>query len=73
MPHWRVDLIGKNLQHVGTVEAGTDGAAIEAAMRRAVIELVLRSKVVWRRSSVIAARSEQGLSRLASIAHPILG
>ena len=46
MPRWRVDLIGKKLQHVGTVEATSEREAIEAAMKELRIEPVLRSKVV---------------------------
>ena len=31
MPRWRVDYQGKKLQHLGMVEADTDGEAVEKA------------------------------------------
>jgi hypothetical protein len=46
MPRWRVDLIGKKLQHVGTVRAPNEPEAIEAAIKELRIDPVLRSKVV---------------------------
>ena len=29
MPRWRVDIVGKKLEHIGTVEARTEQEAIE--------------------------------------------
>jgi 1,2-phenylacetyl-CoA epoxidase PaaB subunit len=46
MPRWRVDVIGKRLQHVGTVEAATDREAIEAAIKNFRVERMLRDKLV---------------------------
>ena len=33
MPRWRVDYLGKELQHLGTVEAADEKAAIAEAAR----------------------------------------
>jgi hypothetical protein len=46
MPRWRVDLIGKKLQHVGTVEATTEAEAIEAAVTELRIQPALRFKIM---------------------------
>jgi hypothetical protein len=34
MPHWRVDIIRKEADHLGTVEADTKEEAIEKAAKR---------------------------------------
>jgi hypothetical protein len=46
MPRWRVDLMGKKLQHVGTVEAANEKAAIEIAIKELRIDPVLRFKLM---------------------------
>jgi hypothetical protein len=45
MPRWRVDIIGKNLQHVGTVEAANEREANEAAFKALSLEPALRNKL----------------------------
>ena len=45
MPHWRVDIIGKKLQHVGTVEAAGEREALEEAIKRFDVRPALRSKL----------------------------
>jgi hypothetical protein len=44
MARRHIDLIGKKLQHVGTVEAATEQQAIESAVRG--IEPALRTKLM---------------------------
>ena len=46
MPRWRIDLIGKKLQHVGTVEAATEADAIETAIRELRIAPALRFELM---------------------------
>jgi hypothetical protein len=46
MARWRIEIIGKHLQHIGTVEADSEREAIEAAIKELRIDPVLRSKVV---------------------------
>ncbi len=46
MARWRLDLIGKKLQHVGTVDANTEQEAIEAAVKFFRIEPALRFKLM---------------------------
>jgi hypothetical protein len=46
MPRWRIDLIGKRLQHVGTVEAATWTDAVEAAVKELGVDPALRDKLV---------------------------
>jgi hypothetical protein len=43
--HWRVDIIGKKLQHVGTVEAGNEREALAEAIKRFEIRPALRAKI----------------------------
>ena len=46
MRRWRVDLIGKKLQHVGRVEASTEADAIETAIKELRIAPALRFKLM---------------------------
>ena len=46
MTRWRVDLIGKKLQHVGTIEARTEQEAIEEVVALFRIAPALRDKLV---------------------------
>ncbi len=46
MARWRVDLIGKKLRHVGTIEAKTSDEAIDEAARLFGIEPSVRDKLV---------------------------
>jgi hypothetical protein len=46
MARWRVDLIGKKLQHVGTVEARSEQEAIEEVVALFGVQPVLRDKLV---------------------------
>lgn len=46
MPRWRVDLIGKKLQHVGTVEAANEREALAEAIKVFDVRPALRSKLV---------------------------
>jgi hypothetical protein len=46
MARWRVDLIGKKLRHVGTIEAGTAEDAINEAAKLFQIEPIVRDKLV---------------------------
>jgi hypothetical protein len=46
MPQWRIDLIGKKLQHVGTIEAATEREAIEAAVKDPGVAPALRGKLI---------------------------
>ena len=45
MAKWRVDLIGKKLQHVGTVEARTEQEAIDEVAKLFRIAPALRDKL----------------------------
>jgi hypothetical protein len=46
MARWRVDIIGKKLRHIGTIEAATETEAVETAIKELRIEPGHRSKVV---------------------------
>jgi 1,2-phenylacetyl-CoA epoxidase PaaB subunit len=46
MPRWRVDLIGKKLQHVGTVDAANEREARAEAIKIFEVRPALRSKLV---------------------------
>ena len=45
-PRWRIDLIGKKLQHVGTIEARTELEAIEEAAKLFRIAPAVRDKLI---------------------------
>jgi hypothetical protein len=45
MPRWRVDLIGKKLQHVGTLEAWTEQEAVEEVAKLFRIAPAVRDKL----------------------------
>jgi hypothetical protein len=45
MARWSVDIIGKRLQHLGTVVAADERTALEAAIKQFEIRPALRSKV----------------------------
>ena len=46
MARWRVDLIGKKLQHVGTIEARSEQEAIEEVVKLFGITPAVRDKLV---------------------------
>ena len=46
MPRWRVDIIRKLAEHLGTVEAATEKEAIEKAAKRFDIPLGRRNRIV---------------------------
>jgi hypothetical protein len=46
MPRWRVDYLGKELQHLGTVEAADEKAAITEAVKQFNITPARRFKIV---------------------------
>jgi hypothetical protein len=50
MPLWRVDYIGKELQHLGTVEAPDEKAAIAEAAAQFNITPARRIKIVVTRT-----------------------
>jgi hypothetical protein len=45
MPRWRVDIIGKKLQHVGTVEADSERETLAEAIKHFEVRPALRSKI----------------------------
>jgi 1,2-phenylacetyl-CoA epoxidase PaaB subunit len=45
MARWRVDIIGKKLQHVGTVDADNEQKALAEAIRVFNVRPALRSKI----------------------------
>jgi 1,2-phenylacetyl-CoA epoxidase PaaB subunit len=45
MARWSVDVIGKRLQHLGTVVAADEQKALEEAIRQFVVRPALRSKI----------------------------
>jgi hypothetical protein len=51
MPRWRVDLIGKKLQHVGTIEADTEEQAIDEAAKLFGLDASRRSMLVAQKIS----------------------
>jgi hypothetical protein len=57
MARWRVDLIRKGAEHIGTVEADTEREAIENAITVFRIEPALRFKLVAQKIS--APKREQ--------------
>jgi hypothetical protein len=46
MPRWRVELIGKKLQRVGTIEARTELEAIDEAAKLFRIDTAVRDKLI---------------------------
>ncbi len=46
MPRWSVDVIGKRLQHLGTVLADNQQKALEEAIKLFAVRPALRSKLV---------------------------
>ena len=46
MARWRGDMIGKKLQHVGSVEAANEREALAEAIKYFAIRPALRSKIV---------------------------
>ena len=51
MPRWRVDIIRKRAEHVGTIEADTEREAIEKAIQVFRIEQAVRFKLVVQKIS----------------------
>jgi hypothetical protein len=45
MSRWSVDIIGKRLQHLGTVVADDERKALEAAIKQFSVRPALRSKI----------------------------
>ena len=45
MARWLVDIIGKKLQHVGTVDAENERKALAEAIKRFDVRPALRSKI----------------------------
>jgi hypothetical protein len=45
MPRWRVDVIGKRLQHLGTIEAANEREALAEAIKHFEVRPALRSKI----------------------------
>jgi 1,2-phenylacetyl-CoA epoxidase PaaB subunit len=45
MARWSVDVIGKRLQHLGTVEADDGREALQEAIKRFAVRPALRSKL----------------------------
>lgn len=45
MPRWSVDIIGKHLQHLGTVVATDERTALEEAIKQFAVRPALRSKI----------------------------
>jgi 1,2-phenylacetyl-CoA epoxidase PaaB subunit len=45
MPRWSVDIIGKRLQHLGTVVANDERKALEEAIKQFAVRPALRSKI----------------------------
>jgi hypothetical protein len=43
---WSIDIIGKHLQRLGTVEADNDRKALEEAIKQFAVRPALRSKIV---------------------------
>ena len=46
MARWRIDIIGKKLRHVGTIDANTAEQAIDEAAKLFRIEPAVRDKLV---------------------------
>jgi hypothetical protein len=49
MPRWRVDIVRKCAEHLGTVEAATEKEAIEKAAERFEIPPERRNRIVVQR------------------------
>ena len=45
MAHWPIDIIGKRLQHLGTVVADNERKALEEAIKQFAVRPALRSKI----------------------------
>jgi hypothetical protein len=45
MARWHVDIIGKKLQHLGTIEAANEREALAEAIKHFDIRPALRSKI----------------------------
>ena len=46
MTRWSVDIIGKHLQHLGTVLAENERKALEEAIKQFAVSPALRSNIV---------------------------
>ena len=53
MPRWRVDIIRKRAEHLGTVEAATEKEAIEKAAERFEIPPDRRNRIAVQKSARI--------------------
>jgi hypothetical protein len=53
MPRWRVDIIRKRAEHLGTVEATTEKEAIEKAAERFEIPPDRRNRIAVQKSARI--------------------
>ena len=51
MPRWRVDIIRKRAEHLGTVEAATEKEAIEKAAERFDIPSERRNRIAVQKMS----------------------
>jgi hypothetical protein len=59
MPRWRVDYIGKELQHLGTVEAPDEKAAIVEAAKQFNITPARRFKIVATQTRAAEKQEQQ--------------
>ena len=59
MPRWRVDYIGKELQHLGTVESPDERSAIEEAAKQFNITPARRNKIVVTRTQASEKHEQQ--------------
>jgi hypothetical protein len=59
MPRWRVDYIGKELQHLGTVEAADEKAAIAEAAKQFNITPARRFKIVATQTRIAERHDQQ--------------
>ena len=66
MPRWRVDLFGKDLQHLGSVEAPDENAAMAEAAKEFHITPARRNKLVVTKIILAGGDTNKSLDRSRS-------
>ena len=58
MAHWRVDIIRRRAEHLGTIEAPNDKEAIQKAIERFAVQPELQNRLVVQKMRRWARREE---------------
>jgi hypothetical protein len=69
MARWLVDIIGKKLQHLGTVDADNEREALAQAIKRFDVRPALRSKIAVTKGEGLKRAPTRGQSAPAPNPH----